>query len=497
MDSKKVIMTLILIFLAMTFIGCNKKDKAEEGIGHNDIDYDQPATDEIQTIYSDKVIRWGVPDIYRISDIALSEFNKRLIDLGYDFNLQIVQIDFIDYHNDLKRYENETGPLDIAFSGLDSEEEKGKNLELLTSGYYIPLNSFFDTNHGEDLLNLYDEKLWESVKVDGDIFIIPNGAGEDNGITFAFNKRFVNEEDIKDFTGDLSQLKGHMDKVPFDKDFSHILYDLIEHDLFQFVASDYRDGLLLPWDKSGANNPYQYQEFRDILKMFREYYNSQYINYDFSLISFNHKREDVEEFLETGNFFVYISGDIKQSEINADLIMYEKPANIYKRLNGVGIRSDSENKEDAFQLLVLAYTDEELANLLVYGAEGIDYNLEEGKAYTLEGEVYDAYINQLILGIYEMTYPNKDEEFDISRLVDKKKYYQDKVMESPYLAFAFYDKSYIGMIYEIERKIVNSLDVWKSEDIDEEFNKVNKELDQLGIQELITALNDAIDKYLE
>ena len=48
--------------------------------------------------------------------------------------------------------------------------------------------------------------------------------------------------------------------------------------------------------------------------------------------------------------------------------------------NTTGIHRSSEHQEEAFQVLAAAFSDEELVNYLVYGREGIEYHLENGKA---------------------------------------------------------------------------------------------------------------------
>jgi len=201
MKKGKVILIFLLIILTLTFSACKKKDNDKNG----DLENDNFDDKEIQDTDEDNIITWGVPELYRISDEALSEVNKRLEKMGYDFTLKIVQLDSLYYHDDIEEYEEENGPLDIVFTGFTPEEDGQKILELIKTGYYIPLDEYLNTDQGEKLLELYDEKLWESVKVDDSIYTIPNGAAIDEAVVFAFNEAYVNEEDIKDFTGNLSE----------------------------------------------------------------------------------------------------------------------------------------------------------------------------------------------------------------------------------------------------------------------------------------------------
>lgn len=503
MKKGKIIIIFLLTTLTLFFTSCNRKGNkgVDEIINKESDDSSKEVEEEVQTTYSDNIIRWGT--IRNISDEALSKFNKRLMDLGYDFSLKIVPLDFVDYQNEIINYEETNGPLDIAFTGMESLGDTGKTLNLIKSGYYTQLDEFLDSTDGRELLDLYDEKLWESVKVDGNIYTIPNGTTEHQEIIFAFNKAYVNKEDMKDFAGDFSDLKQYMDKIPFDEDFSHILLDISQDEMFELIDCDFNNGLLFDRDEKKAHNPYEYDKFKKICGVLSDYYKSKYINYDLSfLIEVSYNDEEiidyVANYLNKGNFFVYIGRKSELSDINSDLILYEKPAYIQTILSGdTGITANSKNKEEAFQLLSLAYTDEELANLLVYGVEGIDYKLENGKAYTLDGEACDSYMRQLPFGICEMTYPNGEETFETSRLIDKKEHYKNDVKASPFLGFSFYNEEYRPAINKTNEIVYNGSNVWKSEDMDAEWDRTNEKLKEAGVDELVTAMNEALDEHFE
>jgi len=87
------------------------------------------------------------------------------------------------------------------------------------------LNEFLNTAEGEKLKDLYDPKIWSSVRVDNSISLIPIGVLKNAGITFAFNKAYVSEKDLEGFEGDISQLEDIMKKLPFKEGFSHMVYD--------------------------------------------------------------------------------------------------------------------------------------------------------------------------------------------------------------------------------------------------------------------------------
>ena len=249
--------------------------------------------------------------------------------MGYDFSLQIVLLGHADYQNELKEYENENGPLDIVFTGFNVEGEGDKPLAMIKSGYFAQLDEFLNTSEGVKLFDLYDEKLWESVKVDNNIYTIPPSLGY-GGITFAFNKAYINEEDIKNFTGDLSDLEQYMDKIPFSDNFSHIVLDLSYIGLFDLIDCDFKDGLIFTRDKEKHTIPMNMMNI-EIHEVISDYRKSEYISLNLDLVVVlvilivMKLLEWYNKLSEWRKFFVYIGEGSDLTNINADLITYEKP----------------------------------------------------------------------------------------------------------------------------------------------------------------------------
>jgi putative aldouronate transport system substrate-binding protein len=504
MKFRSIIAFVILIFCTFFLTGCKGEErnnslqnlvdqsKVSEDVADKDIDWSGQLT------YSDNIIAWGVPSLYHISERALSEFNQKLVAMGYDFNVKFVALDISRYHSSLREYEEQYGSLDIAFTGFNSEEEKEINLEWLLSGYYIPLNEALSSVEGEELWSIYDSKLWDSVKLEETIFIIPNGIAEDKGIVFAFNKDYITEQELRDFKGDLNQLKPFLEKLTLKDDFAPIIIELSDMRITDLIECDYRNGLIFPHKEKTAYNPYEYNPFKELLLLLNQYYKAGYIQEDFNWIGNEQKdpkyAEGIEKYISKGQFFAYICEEIDESDTYEDIIIYEMPSYIRTRLNGTGIVAGSKRQKEAFLLLALSYTDQELANLLVYGLEGFDYMLKDGVAYSLEGDVENPWANQLSLGIYEKTYPTSGEHFKIDRLTDKKDFYKNHVIASPFLGFNFYQEEYIPVMNKVEKIIKESLNLWKSDDPEKEFVRVNTLLEKTGVSDLTKAVNSQLDK---
>ena len=57
---------------------------------------------------------------------------------------------------------------------------------------------------------------------------------------------------------------------------------------------------------------------------------------------------------------------------------------LYKPRIVMGVSAQSAHPDEAFKLLSALYTNEELANILAYGEENVDYAIEDGRAVLLE-----------------------------------------------------------------------------------------------------------------
>ncbi len=497
----------LVLILAIIFVWIEHYNKGNTGNNNSNIkeaDSIGVTGDDAIGKISDHVITWGVNSSLQVSEGALNAFNQELYARGYDFCVEFVPLSSMNFYNELAEYENRNGALDICSVGFSTLEDKEKALELVKSGCFLPLDELLATEEGKKLVNLYDEKLWASVKVDGITYSVPNGWQKTVGGVYAFNKSYISEEELKDFHGDMAELGQYMEKIPKKDGFSHMIYTNNDLDEEYLLPFDYRYGLVLPYDGEGAVNPYKEGPFYSFLNTLHAYDKKGYINYNLSLKSSNYPKTSgaVSKMLKEGNFFVYIKLDLNleasMDDIGAELLLYKTTPYAKSRVMGsTGILKNSKYQKEAFTLLTLAYTDETLANLLVYGVQETDYELKDGKAYAIGGGETKGDYNQFALGISEMTYPSASESFQTDRLRDKKEYFKDQVKASPYISFNFYDPKFTERRNKIHQIVLDNVDLWKSDDMDAEYDRVNELLDKAGIDPLIDAVNKQWEQYRE
>ncbi len=451
MMKKRILAVLFSLMLATTFLtGCNQsRPSSSEETSSNDFQVTGTA------------IKWGVPDIYEINYPAVQKFNQILTDRGYHFGVEFVPLNNFSSNDALYEYEEQNGSLDIAFSGF-IHDQVDFAYSLIKEGYFTPLENYLATPHGKELYDIFDPQLWDAVKVDGTIYSVPNGDARDIGSTFVFNKKYVSEQDVEGFNGNIADLKSLMEKAPVQEDFTHIVYGGYNFEFSNLIASDFIDGLMLPHDGTGAYNPFELDNFREYLTVFNEYYKAGYVNYELSWKGNTISTAVNEKFLETGNFLVCIGvgGAYNPETVGTDVITVETTPYLRSRVAGtVGIAAKSEHKDEAFELLSLVHTDNELANLLIYGIEGVDYKLEDGVVHPIDGEGLKDANRSMCLGIYENVSPTAAETIIVDRKTDKLNYYKDKVVASPYLGKNFDTTGYEDIITDIYKIYEENYDI--------------------------------------
>ncbi len=483
---KKRILPLMIAAIVFIFTGCNSGSSSQ----------DSSSRDLTDVKISEKVLTWAIPNVYHISEGALTQFNKTLVSKGYDFAVRFVPISLDEYSRKLDEYENKNGTVDIAFSGLTNAGSPfDVAYQRIKNGYYIELQDYLETSEGKKLYEMFDSKQWDTVRVDDKIYTIPNAYWKADEVHFVFNKKYISEKDLKDFTGNIADLEPFLKKIPTSENFSHILMGLSTLEgVYPYIDCDMTYyGLMLSHDGKGAHNPFDYAPYRDFLTCYHDYYKKGYMNYNVPSYALGIDYDTQVKILSSGNFFVYVtSNDVNYQSIGAETVTYTTES-LYvqsRPFGSVGITQKSEHKDDAFKLLSLVHTDNELANILVYGEEGVDFKLEDGVAKTMDGGIPVSEFNQYWLGLYGSVSPTAKEKMIVDRNTDRLKYFKDKVKASPYIGKNFDTTGYEDIITAIYKIYEENYDIWTRDDIEAEMDRVNQELKEAGIDKLVDAMNE-------
>lgn len=202
---------------------------------------------EVEKIFlSDNILYWAIPDLCDISVENLNSLNRYLADNNYDFNLDFVSLPFDSYFSELENY---SGELDIAFTGFNTDTNAV--CSLMRNGYFAEMDSLLE---GSQLYELYSEKQWQSMAVDGTIYSIPNLCAGVFGYSYVFNNDYIDKEAAENFDMKFSSLDDLMGEPSGRDNFSDIIY-LIDSFAFSHLNGDYYENGLIYSEESRSIIP--------------------------------------------------------------------------------------------------------------------------------------------------------------------------------------------------------------------------------------------------
>ena len=406
---KKTILIITLIFI-MIFVSCGKKDNNAEIDqklnGENTISENEK-TDKNQndnsgntknqvkkiynnekdfTLYSPKdsdtypKITWAIDNDFslKMSDEIVSHINSILHENGIEYSLQILVTDNsqegfssnslapFNYFDKLDYYETKNGNVIDIISGSGGYTQQSSAM-ILKSGRYLKLNDILSSDEGKEVFELFDEKDWKAVSVDGDYYSIPLESGYimDYSCNICFNKKYI--DDISDFDGSFAKLVELYEKAGSKGS----------------IVFEYNDGVQYTnsfklWNGLAYNKSENC--FYDTLALEETQSNLQLVEIAYDdgkgYLKINTTREEVGD---DNIFAIMVFHDVLDYQDNYLCYEYNTNAVEKKCHFSTGISSKSINADAAFEILKLVYTNRELADTLLYGMEEEDYLKENGK----------------------------------------------------------------------------------------------------------------------
>ncbi len=165
---------------------------------------------------------------------------------------------------------------------------------------------------------------------------------------------------------------------------------------------------------------------------------------------------------------------------------------------GNGVLKSSTVKELAVQVLAASMYDEELTNLMLYGIEGRDYQLEDGHAIYLSDQVVTSTGSFSQVGNNLIAYPNELE------VEEKRKITESLVEQIPILPCSNFVPLLDEELYE---KLLKISDIYQETertvafeeipDLEQYINEQKLKLKEAGIEEVILLLQEQLDGWKE
>lgn len=439
----------------------------------------------IRQEYPDKVIlTWAVTPYFSLADsVRVDKINEHLDSLGKDYAVCFISI-----------------PIDMAtfdyYAGIDALVQSGENVDIISSqclsymahcGYYAPISDYLlETKIGCELYDLMPENYWKTCYTNGEVFGVGNPLHVLNsGYCYYYNAELVEKYNYDIDKSPLEQIDILME-INKNEDCTVFLTPNSMNYTVPFT-NDRNLELPLYWD-DGENKMRCAFDNEEFLERVRTIYELRTLG----LVSYTDYG-----FADSG-FFIYAATEdfLPNNDANINIRLNEKmnPVECIRKdlTEGYaisdlwycnGLAAISTNKDEAFDLLATCYIDSYLSNLLLYGVEGEDYTIADGRVdggYNIQ--TYITFGNNLLClpNVYqpidladqlraaiELAHIDNAIEFKVDRRT-----IQERLMELDIVMNAFSDEAALG-----------GNDFWAL------VEKYRKNLYEAGIAEIIDEVN--------
>ncbi|MCD7824951.1 MAG: hypothetical protein LUH14_03195 [Clostridiaceae bacterium] len=505
MKKKKItiigcIVAVLLIFSVylIWYQGKGEKEESEVSEAGHFINTEAPEEEDIdveEDVRSRLVERekgdiiWTISEDAAVDEACLKLFNQKLKKDGYSFQLKFQYLNE-DYYDEEVREVLKNGDTDIALGGQNTDEQINVVSALCRDGLFLDLEPYLESDAGKALYEEYESVLWGSVTVDGTIYTIPNGIYDDGRYCVVFNNEYISEEEAEQFDGDITTLAEYLtddtEKLIFTWDYSAIASVLGYYE---------KEGLFFDAEDGKVCFPYSESKVYDFYKMLNTLWEDGQVDDACSFVSTDSASADqIEEKIQNKEFSILLTQKndlLNEIEDSVTIQELDFVPNFARNGGTNGICANSKNAEEAMQLLTLLHTDDEYAHLLLYGEEGTDYQIEDGRI--VPSEVSN--ITEIdVLGIYRGSYPT-DEDYVYTENIRQQKqevYRSDYCKESAMSGFQINAEELTQDEISSGGTAFTYYDVWKEEDFEKSYAKAKE-----SVEERESALAEKIQAQLD
>ncbi len=379
--------------------------------------------EEIKETYPDKeILVWAYDNEMEITPGQNRALNSTLADKGYEFVIFFEEVDNLSFEEYIDNMVKGETPPDIICGGLGDAGTLQGTYRSVKKEWLLELDSYLDTEEGKALKDAFPEKIWKTFEVNGSIYGVNGIFPFYTDLVYFVNQELADKYNVS--TEELANLKpselGPVLDVVYQgekaKDFIAYVYD--EDEDFQGYYSQVRDHLNNACNAIVVDNRIKKPEPVNL------YTQEDQINYFVSLAQYRENgyltvdkdQLDSDEEINPTNFFILkgyddMFGDKAKSEqeyiemdfpkVSEITVVPFAPGNLFPQVNGIaGVCNYSNNKEVAFKALSAVYSQEDLSNILLYGVEGVDYELiDEKVAIDIDEEKgFDVWFRSLYFG---------------------------------------------------------------------------------------------------
>lgn len=365
---------------------------------------------------------------------------------------------------------------------------------------YIELDGLLE-EYGQDILKAVDPEMFEAVKVNGKIYTVPVNKEHAHCVGFLFRKDMADQYGI-----DVTSIKTLDDldaalAVAKEKNPNEYPLHLGKEGLTQLLDFDAITGsssapgaLYSRIGETQVVNQYATEEYMELSKRARDFYNKGYIRPDVATKSTSSTAN--QQFAQVASLK---PGKDKESSGKYEFVQVEFTEPVFSAGDVTGamaaISHTCKNPVSAMKLLNLMYSDADFLNLLYYGIEGTHYNLtSDGKIEQIVDSGYNTgaqwmFGNQMIAKVKSTEDTDK---------WDKIKQFNQKAVVLDSLGFVFDQsmvKTEMGACSNVIAEYSYLINCGAS-DPEKTIPEFLKKLDDAGAQTIVTELQKQYDEFL-
>ena len=381
----------------------------------------EPEADESMDDIDENTIVWALMrlGIGDEADKRTEQINKKLKEDGYPYEILIQQYDTLEETLDLRKAMMKAGA-DVVYTGMPSSQTDetawDPAYEAIMKNKLLKLDDYLK---GSKLYDMIPEELWDSVRVDGSIYCIPNPALRNSCFSIVFKKSAYTEEQLQSFDDTIEGL------TPFISAENKLYYG---DDRFVSMYGIHSNTYGIYYTDDGFGNLSNLDEYVNGLTVLNSLAQAGMV--------INPRTKGFEE--SKDEWSVAFCDDFYTSLLNEDDYYIRTYRGIVEPgfNSAIAIKASSHNPDGAFKLIELIMTDPEYAKLAVYGENVI---LKDGFAYDTEKEKYAVgYLSRLQFGVMELVYPDKDSYLTRFESIEAKKEYYANNFDTANLSWLDY-----------------------------------------------------------
>ena len=450
--------------------------------------------EKIKEQYPDKSVLVWLTDSYVRYE---TELNQYLVDNDYDYVICFKTLDMSSdygdtYITEIKNMSEEEVKFDIldSFSVvLGSDVVSNSYYYLAENDLYAPLDTYLTSDKYADIYTAFPQKYWGSYQYGGHIYGVDNSFSTlcaDSGLLIYDDVLTQSGLSAEDFLKPLDKLAPAFEQISkaCDKPFAFSC-EFWTNDIF---PANYPTSVGIALSGGKAVNVFEQDEMLDHYKLLKKYADKNYITVDSPaeiIAGYNIERRAAY-------------GKTVSNDISAYTEVFNKQNNyICSPTNAVGVYSGSENKDLAADALLNILYNKDINNVITYGVEGVQYDVQDGKAVMKFDENGNHFRIDAKYNNPDISYSGADEYEVIVPTEHYAAYENAEYLDGCGFLFDGTDikDKYINVVNKICEFAPPYAD--ENSDIEMYIGDFNEALYSAGLQDILDEVNRQLEEYNE